>query len=119
MKLDEMVSRMTNVHLEVQCVTEFCTIHNPSDHHMKDWDVGLRSSGLIERYCSHGIGHPDPDSWPAVDRLARLRWGPDAGGYDVHGCDGCCFGPEAYDKVQNGWKEFDAVPEVTQLMRIE
>jgi len=53
-----------------------CPIHNPSDHHMRDWEQNWRGDrGFIERICPHGIGHPDPDDLQA-----------DA----VHGCDGCC-----------------------------
>jgi hypothetical protein len=35
---------------------------------------------MMERICTHGIGHPDPDDF-------RIRMGFDSG---VHGCDGCC-----------------------------
>jgi hypothetical protein len=35
----------------------------------------------MERKCTHGIGHPDPDE-------IRIINGEDDG---VHGCDGCCI----------------------------
>lgn len=54
-------------------------IHNPTKHHMREWDVVLRETGLMERLCPHGIGHPDPDS--------AAHFGPEWG---IHGCDGCC-----------------------------
>lgn len=93
MKLDELVTRLINVHSEDRCIGEYCTIHNPSDHHMKDWDVTLRSSGLIERLCpDNGVGHPDPDSWPAMNKLWQECYG-DEGAFQVHGCDGCCWMP--------------------------
>lgn len=39
-------------------------------------------TGVMERVCAHGVGHPDPDQpWPAGD----WRW--------VHGCCGCCLAP--------------------------
>lgn len=53
-----------------------CPIHNPSDHHMKDWEQNYRPDRrIIERICPHGIGHPDPDD------IATNK---------THGCDGCC-----------------------------
>lgn len=53
---------------------------------MRDWPQFWRDDrGLMERICSHGIGHPDPD-----DLAYKIRTGgDDAEG--VHGCDGCCF----------------------------
>ena len=55
---------------------------------MKDWPLNLRESMLMERICSHGIGHPDPDSLAWMERNGRE-------GYGVHGCDGCCQKPKA------------------------
>lgn len=73
--------KLFNVHAPSKCAGEFCTIHNPSDHHMRDWAQNWRGDrGLMERLCpDHGIGHPDPDD-PNPDRM--------------HGCDGCCRPPE-------------------------
>lgn len=76
------------VHNRKYCVGEFCTIHNPSDHHMKDWPMIWRGDrGIMERECPHGTGHPDPD-----DAAYRKRRDGDSGRYDsgIHGCDGCC-----------------------------
>ena len=75
---------------------EYCFIHNPSNHKMRDWPIILRASTLIERMCPHGVGHPDPDS------VAYLNWhskkiGHFDAAYDWHGCDGCC-------------REFEVVP---------
>lgn len=65
-----------NVHSESQCAGRACCIHNPSDHHMREWPQNFRSDRyMMERICSHGVGHPDPD---------------DTSGDSVHGCDGCC-----------------------------
>jgi hypothetical protein len=50
---------------------------------MVRWPKALRETTLIERLCSHGIGHPDPDSLAHLDPRGRLM-------LDVHGCDGCC-----------------------------
>lgn len=77
---------LSNIHDAALCVDRpSCVIHNPSKHHMRDWDIIVRMDkfSLIERQCSHGIGHPDPDS---LDYF--LLQGQDWMG--VHGCDGCC-----------------------------
>ncbi len=68
-------------HAPTACDGTPCPLHAPSDHHMRDWPTVLRMSGLIERTCAHGVGHPDPDS---------LAW---LGGDGIHGCDGCCRRP--------------------------
>lgn len=65
-----------------QCAGEFCCIHNPSDHHMVTWPQNWRGDrGIMERWCQHGIGHPDPDDF-------RILTHRDSGVHD--GCDGCC-----------------------------
>ena len=64
----------------------YCPVHNPSDHHMRDWPQYYRNDrGITERICVHGIGHPDPD-----DRCNRTPYGA------VHGCDGCCAPPKPF-----------------------
>ena len=61
------------------CEGGFCCIHQPSQHHMVEWRQNWRDdAGKMERLCSHGIGHPDPD---------------DLHPNTVHGCDGCCAPP--------------------------
>lgn len=74
-------------HAPSQCVGSYCCLHNPSDHPLKDAGMVLRldKDTLIERYCTHGCGHPDPDS---VRFLAPE--GVSSGYLGVHGCDGCC-----------------------------
>lgn len=44
------------------------------------WEKNVRSSGLIEWVCEHGVGHPDIAS---VKEMGNDCWG-------IHGCDGCC-----------------------------
>jgi hypothetical protein len=62
-----------------------CTIHGPSDHAMTYFPQMWRDDkGIMERICSHGIGHPDPDD---VKLLGINGWTE-----GVHGCDGCCGG---------------------------
>jgi hypothetical protein len=70
------------------CDGTHCPFHNPSDHVMLDWPMQLRETGLIERVCPHGIGHPDPDSAQYFDDTV-------GSGFGVHGCDGCCVDPLA------------------------
>jgi hypothetical protein len=71
---------LTNTHPATACNGQWCTIHNRSDHHMRQLPQHWRSDrGIMERICPHGIGHPDPDSpWPNESS----NW--------THGCDGCC-----------------------------
>jgi hypothetical protein len=84
---------LRNVHPPELCTGFSCSIHNPSDHHMSDWDQRWRSDrGLMERRCpAHGIGHPDPDHMDYVRRTWSER---DAWAEGVHGCCGCCAPPE-------------------------
>lgn len=80
------MTNFTNMttHPPERCDGEFCVVHNPSDHSMKDWPVHFRFDAyLTERICPHGIGHPDPDDLAFHKRSGR-------GGMGVHGCDGCC-----------------------------
>ena len=86
-----------NVHTEQLCAGEACPIHNPSDHHMKDWPLTWR--GIMVRACPHGRLHPDPDS---------VRWHIREGHMDLlhvrHAlgqtdCDGCCDPDEFRDLI--------------------
>lgn len=87
--------RLYNVHEIDDCIGRPCCIHNPSDHHMVDWPMIMRTDGfahgLIERICGHGVGHPDPDSVAFLN-----EHGPEGslGTWGVHGCCGCCAKPE-------------------------
>jgi len=59
-----------------------CTIHNRTDHHMRSFKQFYRfGRGIMERICSHGVGHPDPDDIRIINKA-------DDG---VHDCDGCCI----------------------------
>ena len=68
------------VHAKHTCKGKNCIIHNPSNHHMKDWDLIWRNDrNCFERLChEHGVGHPDPD---------------DINHDGIHGCCGCCQKP--------------------------
>lgn len=72
------------VHDQSQCDGQVCVIHNPSDHHMRDWMMNWRADmKVMERLCPHGVGHSDPDGM-----MWLMRNGDRVSG--VHGCDGCC-----------------------------
>ena len=66
-------------HHPALCAGKVCCLHNRSNHHMRKFYQHWRDdTGVMERICDHGIGHPDVDS-PLQDQ--------------VHGCDGCCKPP--------------------------
>jgi hypothetical protein len=72
--------QVLRAHRKQDCIGPYCPIHNPSDHHMKDWPLHWRDDrGFFERLCPHGVGHPDPD---------------DENADPIHGCDGCCTAKE-------------------------
>lgn len=62
-----------------------CPIHRHTNHHMRHFPQLWRDDrGIMERVCSHGCGHPDPDD--------PTCFGPNASKYAaVHGCCGCCI----------------------------
>ncbi len=66
---------------------QFCAIHRPSHHGMRAWPMHLRETGLIERVCSHGVGHPDPDSARYFNERGPVG---SRGTWTIHGCCGCC-----------------------------
>lgn len=70
--------QLVYVHEKHRCMNSHaCVIHEPSDHHMLGWPTHWRDlSKYMERICSHGIGHPDPDE---IDPPVS------------HTCDGCCL----------------------------
>ncbi|AXH70396.1 hypothetical protein HOT75_gp008 [Gordonia phage Daredevil] len=81
--------QLVRVHDQRQCAGQACVIHNPLDHHMRDWTLHWRDDRKIfERICpSHGCGHPDPsqfDYWESAGRTWEA----------VHGCCGCCQSTE-------------------------
>jgi hypothetical protein len=79
-----MRNALLKTHDETQCGGEHCCIHNPSEHHMRTWPLNWRNdTGVMERICPHGVGHPDPD-----DDAHNVRIGREY--LTVHGCDGCC-----------------------------
>jgi hypothetical protein len=94
--------KLWNVHSKKNCKGENCVIHNPSDHVMKGFKTHWRSDrGLMERICSHGIGHPDPDAL-AIYPPEKRKW------EGIHGCDGCCS--SRYFTAEVDWVDHDATP---------
>jgi hypothetical protein len=73
-------------HTKAMCDGAPCPFHAPSLHAMIEEPMHLRETGLIERLCKHGVGHPDPDSAAYWDRV----YGHESGTWMMHGCDGCC-----------------------------
>lgn len=82
-----------NVHVEKDCEGHNCCIHNPSDHHMREWPlkwrhIGYGGRGHMVRLCAHGVSHPDPDDVAFYRRL----FGDDvAEDLAEHHCDHCCI----------------------------
>ena len=63
-------------HSRANCKGEFCAVHTRSQHNMRKYRQHWRPDrGIMERICSHGVGHPDDD---------------DITDDTTHGCDGCC-----------------------------
>ena len=82
--VNPMLPKNLITHSADKCVGEYCCVHNPSAHHMRDWPMHWRDDrGIMERICPHGVGHPDPD-----DAAYNIRCG--ASYKNIHGCDGCC-----------------------------
>lgn len=75
---------LANVHPRLTCGKGPCPIHNRTDHSMRGFPQHFREdTGLMERICPHGAGHPDPDSLPYFESRGIKHM-------DIHGCDGCC-----------------------------
>lgn len=96
-----MEQKLINTHSPELCEGRGCSIHHPSDHHMKKWPLNWRGdTQVMERLCRHGVGHPDPDHMTYVKSMTPPHRcdDPDSCTYPhlewqgVHGCDGCCRG---------------------------
>ena len=83
---------MLRTHPQSRCAGDACSIHNPSDHPLRDapqlWNALSQS---MDRVCSHGVVHPDYDDFAFNVRSGasplRLRL------LGAHDCDGCCHWP--------------------------
>jgi len=60
-----------------------------------DWAVSqiVRSSGLVEDICEHGVGHPNAAYLRIHDPDGEL-------GLGIHGCDQCCFDEKLKKKLE-------------------
>ena len=96
---------LLRTHGPSKCQGRPCCIHHPSAHHMREWPLNWRGdTGVMERVCPHGAGHPDPDHMAYVTSLTPEHDCPDEypgdeggqcpyphlEGQGTHGCDGCC-----------------------------
>ena len=65
-----------------------------------DWAVDqiVRSSGLVENVCCHGVGHPHPVSVQEFEDRGIHSAG-------VHGCDMCCCDEETKKRMRAEIKE--------------
>lgn len=91
--VEELVLCLYNVHAKGTCwVPQRCTIHAPTEHHMREWKVDWRNS-RIERLCPHGDWHPDPDG------INLECWA----------CDRCCFYVQESDEESSHgyWEKGD------------
>lgn len=76
-------------HIRARCQGRNCVIHNPSDHHMRDWPKRFHQpSQQTSRVCEHGFGHPDPDDVAYWREIEKRRISTS------HDCDGCCTAPK-------------------------
>lgn len=91
--------RLVNVHDHTKCRGRPCTVHNPSDHHMRHMPLIWRGDwgGFFERLCPHGVGHPDPDQITYWTEIGR-------GGCASHGCCHmrCCSNEPPFFRDSNG-----------------
>ena len=81
------------VHQKDECSGEYCVIHKPSNHSMRDFPLRWRGMrGFFERLSENGTGHPDPDSMLHIYETRGLEVMQSE---MKHGCQGGCNG--AYD----------------------
>ena len=84
-------AQFVGVHQEGTCAGQVCVVHNPLDHHMREWPMvwrGDRLPPIVERLCKCGIGHYDLSQWEFHKSLGLGDW------VTVHGCCGHCVPPE-------------------------
>lgn len=102
----------THVHDPTVCAGTPCPIHQPSEHPLSEAPLHWRADrDLMERVCSHGLGHPDPDCLAHLARLNDPGWADAMG---VHGCDGCCTGSPWRDATPTTTTTHEETRPVTQ-----
>lgn len=77
-----------NAHKETESCHKYgCTLHAPTDHHMRGMPtIWLYAKGM-GRICEHNITHPDPDH---VRYVARVEGEASVKKLLKHKCCGCC-----------------------------
>lgn len=85
---------LTNIHPEETCFLEFCSIHRPSDHPLRDAPMEwFNEIAAMFRVCEHGFYHPDPDG--LAFKMATGDWATVEAISSVHlmkeNCDDCCY----------------------------
>jgi hypothetical protein len=93
-------------HTVDKCKGRHCSVHNPSDHHMRSWDMNYRfDKRVMERICpKHGVGHPDPDDaayWISIGKPHMT----------IHGCCGCCSEEKSLKDLV---KQFISILDITE-----
>lgn len=93
------------VHGPLTCAGGACAIHNPSEHHMRDWPLGflkLGVSGMVgaqlagyalvvgTRTCGHEVPHLDPDSLAHTVEAMGIGAATVMVAWERRSCDGCC-----------------------------
>lgn len=98
----KILNKHLRVHTKKQCKGQYCCLHNPSDHHMKDWPIFIRmdKNTLAERVCTCGIGHPDPDSLKYLVGIGCSKM------LTMHGCCGHCD-PKLMTTTHSWWNSSD------------
>lgn len=80
-----------SLHPEEACHGQVCVVHNPLDHHMREWPMVWREDRvppIVERICECGVGHYDFSQWEFHKSLGLGGW------VTTHGCCGHCVPPE-------------------------
>lgn len=94
---------LLQTHPAWSCAGQFCCVHNPSDHPLRDAPLfWLQDTRSMDRLCSHGVRHPDYDDFAFKVRSGFPRYMLAIVG--AHSCDGCCHWPltDPDDGTDNG-----------------
>jgi hypothetical protein len=77
-------NRLVTHPVRAECYQHGCVVHSPSTWALSDAPYNWRPDrSIMERICSHGVGHPDLDSADYLTRHGREH-------ENIHACCGCC-----------------------------
>lgn len=101
---------LSRVHAEGECSGEFCCIHRPSNHLMREWRQNFLF-GVMYRISPDGDVYPDPDASNPPERPNAVRClGCDKvivslgrHDYQTCGCDNICMVDGGNDYSRRGW----------------